>query len=528
MFRTIGLVIVAIVVAAACSSTGVEELIATEQRGSVTPAEPVTPSTEAPEPSTAAPSTSPSSIPDTDNGSPDNGSPDNGSAENSSPDEEFALSETVGAPGVGDNYYPLAGNGGYDVTHYTINLDVDPTINAFDAFVDIEMVLTQPLTSLNLDLIGFEVSGVQVDEALVDFVRDGQELTVQFGRQIAEGTDIVVRVSYSGMPETIVEPVIGSIGWIDSSAGSYVVSEPNGSPTWFPVNDHPLDKATFTFIVAVPEDYEVAANGLLAETKPTAAGVSYRWEASDLMAPYLATVAIGDFEFVEETGPNGLPIRHAFPPDIVKLGIADFARTSQMIETFTSLFGPYPFEAYGSLVIDDSFGFALENQTFSIYSKLLIDGTQKREWVFAHELAHQWFGNSVSVGRWQDIWLNEGFATYAETLWTEFADDGDTNQRMRDIWNTSIGYGAPGDPGPDNLFGGTVYQRGALVLHAIRLELDNDDLFFDIMKSWAQEFAYSTATTEDFIELTNRVSGQDLRETIEAFVYSETLPELPE
>ena len=534
--RILAIVIVLLLIAAACADTGVDELIASESQSvGPTSTEPSSLDDESATPPTttpvdAAPTDPPDTLPSdtvpSDTG-PDDSPPtsEDGPPTTASPSAGTGL---AGSDSLGDDYYPLSGNGGYDVTHYTINIEAEPDTNRIDAFVDVEMVLREDLSSINLDFRGFDIRGVQVDGQLVDHRREGPELIVEFGQTLPAETSTVVRVSYDGVPEPIAESSIGTIGWIDGPNGSHVVSEPNGAPTWFPANDHPLDKSTFTFQISVPDEWQVAANGILTGTRATGAGTEYTWEASDPMAPYLATVAIGKFEFVEEAGPNGLPIRSAYPPDLVGVAKQDFGRTSQMIDTFSKLFGPYPFEAYGSLVIDDVFGFALETQTMSIYSKVLIDGSRDREWVFAHELAHQWFGNSVSVGRWQDIWLNEGFATYGEALWSEFADGSDTNARMRELAAQSASLGAPGDPGPDNLFGTEVYDRGALAVHAIRLTLDNDDIFFEILQSWASENAYSTATTDDFIELAERVSGRDLRELIESFVYSDSLPPLPE
>ena len=521
MHRILAFLLVGALIAVACSNTGVDDLIAAEPR-------PAT-STPAPEVTEPAPDTS---QPPADTTEPPTATtepllpPTTTTGEALEDDNQF--SGPPGLDGIGDEYFPQAGNSGYDVTHYNINIDVEPESNRIDAFVDVELTLREDLGSINLDLRGFEIRGVQVDGELVEHRREGQELTVDFGRTIAAETETVVRVSYEGVPAPIPESTIGSIGWIDGQNGSHVVAEPNGAPTWFPANDHPLDKATFSFVISVPDNYQVAANGILEGTRPTGAGTEYTWVASDPMAPYLATVAVGEFEFIEERGPGGIPIRNVFPPELVGVATQDFGRTAQMIETFSELFGPYPFEAYGSLVIDDSFGFALETQTLSIYSELLIDGSRNREWVFAHELAHQWFGNSVSVGRWQDIWLNEGFATYSEALWFEFADGTDTNARMRDLAARSASLPAPGDPGPNNLFGREVYNRGALTLHAMRLTLDNDDIFFDILRAWAQENAYSAATTEDFIEVSERVAGRDLRDLIENFLFNDTLPALPE
>ncbi|MEE9417274.1 MAG: M1 family metallopeptidase, partial [Acidimicrobiales bacterium] len=368
---------------------------------------------------------------------------------------------------------------------------------------------------------------VQVDGQLVDFSRTLSELTIEFGELRPSADPLAIRVVYSGVPEPVIGPILGDIGWLDGPVGSYVVSEPTGTPTWFPVNDHPIDKATYTFVVTVPDGWEAVANGQLVDEEVVDTGVTFTWEAKEPLAPYLATIAVGQFEFTSEEGPNGVVIRHAFPPAQVADATFDFGRTAEMIDVFNKLFGPYPFEAYGALVVDDVFNFALEDQTFSVFTKQFVTGDRALEWIYAHELAHQWFGDSVSVADWSDIWLNEGFATYAEQLWSEFDSGSDTNLAMDQMWQSSVGLGPPGSPGADRLFATEVYDRGALALHALRLTV-GDDPFFEILSAWTDEYAYSNATTDDFIVLAERVSGQDLLELIDSFVYGETLPPLPE
>ncbi len=523
--RPASLLLTALLIAAACASTGINTALESASSGTTVPdttappADPTLPeaTTTPPSPSTAPSSEVPEAV-----------TPPTTDEPNAGVEPSI---DTVGSAGLGDTYFPTAGNGGYDALHYNVELDVDPDANVLDATATIELVTTQDLSSLNLDFRGMDVSAVEVNDTIVDFRRADDELTVEFATVYPQGSELEIEVSYRGVPENVIEPTIDEIGWLDGPVGSYVVSEPIGTPSWIPVNDHPLDKATFTFVVTVPEGWQVAANGLLVSTTEVSAGgvpaTTFRWQHADPMAPYLATVAIGKFVFTTEDGPDGIVIRNAIPPRLVDNAEFDFGRTAEMIDVFVDLFGPYPFEAYGSLVIEDSFGFALETQSLSLYSQVFVSGDRSAEPIFAHEIAHQWFGNSVSVARWQDIWLNEGFASYAETLWREFGPDkADPGPTMDAVWNRSSSLGPPGDPGAGRLFAPTVYQRGQLVLHALRLVV-GDESFFTILKTWAAENKYNAASTEDFITMAERVSGQDVRPLIESFLFDEQLPPLP-
>ena len=196
--------------------------------------------------------------------------------------------------------------------------------------------------------------------------------------------------------------------------GVYVLSQCTGASGWFPCNDHPLDKATFSYEITVDKPWVVAANGLLVEELDLGSARTYVWRASDPMATYLATVNIAEFDVILEEGPHGMPLRTYHPTDVTEEELAAFERTPEMLEYFEGLFGPYPFECYGAVISYESIGGALETQTLPVYSRGMSED------VVAHELAHQWFGNHVSPATWQDIWLNEGFATYAEDLWLEF------------------------------------------------------------------------------------------------------------
>ena len=448
----------------------------------------------------------------------------------------LAQDASPGAPGVGDVYYPALGNGGYDVQHYTLDLLVDVETNLLVATAEIDAVATQDLSAFNLDFVGLTVADLAVNGDPATFVRAEPEMTITPADALSEGDEFTVTVDYYGRPNSIrADGIPIQIGWRNYGSGIFVASQPNGSSTWFPVNDHPTDKATYTFRITVEEPFVAAANGILTETIDAGRGATtYVWEASDPTASYLTTVQIAEFVRQEETLPGGLVIRNYFPARVAFEGQRAFAKQAAMIAYFETVFGPYPFEVYGSVVADTPLSFALETQTLSMYGISIVNGGLGAEGVIAHELAHQWFGNSLSPAQWQDIWLNEGFATYSQWLWAEH-EYGIENrdEQVRRAYGTAAspmvlpGARVLGDPTPTALFDPGVYFRGALTLHALRLEV-GDEAFFEITRTYTERFADSTVTTDDFIAISEEISGQDLGGLFNAWVYEDSLPPIPQ
>jgi aminopeptidase N len=326
---------------------------------------------------------------------------------------------SAGPAGIGDPYYPSLGNSGYDAQHYTLDLAVDVRSNVISGTATMEARATQDLAQLSLDFVGFRIGTVTVDGTATSYRRVARKLIIVPARSIAAGRAFTVIVAYRGTP-TLIQTASGDGGWYDDGRQVYVLGEPDGAEGWFPVNDHPLDKATLTFRLTVPAEDTAVANGLPAGQISHGATTTCIWQEDSPMASYLATVAIGTFVARRNTGPNGLPLLSYYPLDLAGRAQAVFAQLPRMIAYFESLLGPFPFEAYGMILVNADLPYALETQTRSLMGRGVLAYIPERAAEgISHELAHQWFGDSVSLKTWRDIWLNEGFATYLSWLWLE-------------------------------------------------------------------------------------------------------------
>ncbi|MCW2946469.1 MAG: Peptidase rane alanine aminopeptidase [Actinoallomurus sp.] len=430
-----------------------------------------------------------------------------------------------GAASAGDPYMPGAGNGGYDVQNYDLDLRIAPHAEPeLAGTATITADATEALSRFNLDLTGLTVSKVTVGGSPAAYTRSAGKLVVTPPKPLPRGR-FVVSVAYSGTPREINDPLLGKYGWIPTRDGVFTGDEPDGAHTWFPGNDQPGDKATFGFRVTVPRGLTAIANGELTGTGTTGGSTTYTWRERDPMATYLAMVDVGRFTVRTGRTPGGIPIYVAIDPSVTTIGLGRlYDETARITDAWVRLFGPYPFGSTGGVVDDAPVRFALETQTRPEYvAGIVADPT-----VIAHELSHQWFGDSVTPARWSDIWLNEGFATYAEWMWREREPGGVPVQRQfdsrysqkesGDLWNVP-----PAAPGRGRMFGRAVYERGAMTLHALRKKV-GDAKFFAILRAWAAEHRHANATTADFIALSERVSGISLGRLFRVWLYGKGRP----
>ena len=425
----------------------------------------------------------------------------------------------TGSTSGGDPYFPAAGNGGYDVGHYDLTLSYDPATGRLDGTAVVTLTATADLDQFSLDLRGLTATSVTVDGERAGFEQQppntagrGGELVVRPRPEFGAGSTHRVTVVYGGVPGRPVDSTGVFYGFVSFPDGAFVANEPEGASTWYPVNDVPTDKATYDFRITVPEGRTAVANGEPVGDPVTADGrTTFVWRATDPMASYLATASIGDYERTTRTGPGGLPILDFVDRDLPAANRAtteaSLALQPQMIDFFADLYGPYPFTSFGAVVDDDTVEYALETQTRPVYSQVAAEST------VAHELAHQWVGDSVSPTTWRDIWLNEGFATYSEWMWGEHRGRTTAQAEFDRVLATPaedpLWAVPPGDPGADNLFAPAVYARGAAALHALRVEI-GEEAFGTLLRRWTTENADGNVSTADLVALAEEVSGQDL------------------
>jgi aminopeptidase N len=434
-----------------------------------------------------------------------------------------------GAPGLGDPFFPLAGNGGYDVKHYSLDLDYVRTTNQLDGKATIVAVAGQNLSSFNLDLRGYDISDLEVNGRDARFTRDGQELTVIPRHGLLRKLPFVVRVEYSGQPEPVVDPDGSLEGWVPTDDGAFVVNEPQGSPGWYPANDNPRDKATFDIAVTVPEGITAIANGRLLSRKTRHGKTTWQWLEDSPMAPYLATATNGVFELrVSRAG--RLPLYQAVDPKVANPALA-FERLgaeAEVIDFFSGLYGRYPFSTGGGVVDNGGVGYALESQTKSMYDVEGSPSGAPSASTVVHEISHQWFGDAVTNAVWPDIWLNEGFASFSEWIYEE-RHGGRTAQMQFDALYarpaTSSFWRTPPAalPGPEVMFSSPPYDRGGMTLQALRGKI-GDDAFFRLLRTWYAQNRYGNVTTAGFIATAERVSGQQLDAFFDVWLFQPVKP----
>ncbi|WP_169736722.1 M1 family metallopeptidase [Pseudonocardia spinosispora] len=439
------------------------------------------------------------------------------------------------AAGIGDPYFPPAGNSGYDVTGYEIQLRYDPPTGRLDGRTTVNALPTENRAEFALDL-RLPATQVTVNNQLARFHQDRGKLLFSPTRPVPTGRPMVVQVTYGGVPSEVRDDLGHDPPWTRTVDGAVIAGEPEGAAWWFPANDHPSDKATVAVTVTVPAGLQAISNGkLLAGPEPAEPGWQrWRWRASAPMATYLAFVAIGHYDIVTRDTPYG-PYIAAFQdgldPLTATVARAAVEQTPQIVGVLSGIFGPYPFDTIGGVVPDAcAQQSALETQTRPVYGPQMFRAGADVS-VVVHELAHQWFGDTVSVHRWSDIWLNEGFASYAVWLYRERTGGPSAKQIADQTYlcnfaNTDFWRVPPGDPGPDELFNSAVYSRGAMALEALRTRV-GDDAFFTGLRTWVTERQGHNGTVADFLALLERISGKKVDDVAQTWLFAPVRPSTP-
>ncbi|MFG1689023.1 M1 family metallopeptidase [Nonomuraea sp. NPDC049269] len=418
------------------------------------------------------------------------------------------------------SYFPSHGDLRYGVAQYDLTLKYRVSTNWLDGTALLSVVAHEPLDGLDLDFGQFRVAGVTVDGVSARYTHRDGKLRVALPWTLHVGATAAVEVRYTGSPRPV-RSVWGGLGWEELTDGALVASQPIGAPSWFPCNDQPGDKAPYRITVTTASPYQVIANGLLVHKYRSAGTTTWVYEQPEPMASYLASVQIGRYQFSDVGG-----TRLAHPPRLGTRVRHDFGRQDQMMALFVDRFGPYPFAAGTVVVADDDLDIPIEAQGMAIFGRNHVDGRRGHERLVAHELAHQWFGNSLTVASWQDIWLHEGFATYAEWLWSQ-ASGGPTADELAGRWRRRLEILPQdfvlGDPSPALLFDDRVYKRGALTLHAIRRKL-GDQAFFLILRAWTDTHRHGNVTTDAFIAHVGRYADPSVVPLLCSWLYDKPLP----
>ncbi|MFE6623322.1 M1 family metallopeptidase [Streptomyces sp. NPDC008086] len=450
---------------------------------------------------------------------------------------------THGTPGpetLGDPVYPALGNDGYRVTAYHLDFSYDATTRLVDATATLKIRTTQALSRFSLDALGLDIRSVRVGGRTAAFEQVAEKLRVTPARTLPNRSWVTVCVEYSADPRRIPQP---HTGWVDTLDGFAVCCQPNLAHTVFPGNDHPSDKADFTFRITVPDGLRGVATGMLIRTESLSGGrTAYTYRSREPMATELVQITVGDYVIKDRQGPHGLPLRDVVPVARAEALEPALALTPNLVEWLEARLGAYPFETYGLLPCNsdapNAFDFTgLETQTLTIYKpNYLLQPEPKIGSHMMHELVHSYFGNSVSPATWADLWINEGHADFYGLLyryergWADSLGLTTMEARMKDTyakgdqWRRDSGPVAA--PNAVNLFDNQRYLGGVLVLYALR-NLVGEQAFNALERAFLARYRNASASTEDYIAVASEVSGQDLTGFLRDWLYGTKTPRMP-
>lgn len=440
--------------------------------------------------------------------------------------------------GIGDPLFPQLGNPGYDVLSYDLSFTYKDNKSPLDAVTVIDARALEPLERINLDFTHGTVASAEVNGEPAHFESAGEDLVLTPASPVTANVPLHIAIRHTSDPRGIADG-----GWVPTDDGLAMANQADAAHRVFPCNDHPADKAYFTFRITAPAGLTAVANGVpgALPARPAAGATTWTYRTLHPMATELAQVSIGDSAVVGGVGPHGLPLRHVVPAADRQRLEPWLTKTAGHIQWMEQHVGRYPFENYGVLIARAKTGFELETQTLSLFENGLFSGTAGYpEWyveaVMVHELAHQWFGDSVTPRTWSDLWLNEGHATWYEALYADGLGKYSLERRMREAYQRSDQWraagGPPAEPKPAapgqkiGLFRPVVYDGAALVLYALRQEIGTK-AFDQVERRWVAEHRDGTAGTQDFVRLASAVAGRDLGAFLKPWLYGTTTPAMP-
>ena len=459
-------------------------------------------------------------------------------------------SPTPGDAGIGDRLFPTLGNGGYDVLHYDLDLRYATSApsQSIDGDVTIVARATQSLSRFNLDFAGASVGSVSVNHRSAAWTRDGAELVITPKRALSRHRVFKVVVSdFVAVPTEPDPSDFTTAAFFVTPDGSATAPQPDNAHRIFPSNDHPRDKASYSFRVDTPSDIIAVTNGVLLSKRTRGDRSFWTYVQRQPMASELIQLAVGSYDLTERGRHRGVIRRDVTSPSLTAFLEDKITLANGHLDYMTGLLGRYPFDAYGTFVVNTEIGFALETQTLSLFDAPWFVDSGQGVWepTMVHELAHEWFGNSVSPWEWSDLWLNEGHVSWYEFLYAEehgqLAEDtvnwpdptgyATVEELMRAIYAHGDEWRAEDGPvarpiNSDALFSFQSYHGGALVLYALRQKI-GPAKFERLQREWVRRYDDESARTEDFIDLASRIAGRDVRPFLEDWVYGTETPPMP-
>jgi aminopeptidase N len=428
----------------------------------------------------------------------------------------------LAAKPASEPFFPRAGNRGYDALAYEVSLGFKPQSGRVKAIARIEAGATESLKRFSFDYFGPRVSAVEVDGEPARFRRRPGKLIVSPAAPIAAGARFATVVRYAGVPPKITDSDGSEEGWYRTGDGVIAVGEPQGTAAWIPCDNVPADKASFEFHVTVPDGLKAVANGRRLRSVNKSGSVQHNWVEATPMSPYLALLNVGRGEVVKSRIGN-LPSWTLIDPRLAAAR-RPLAKLPEIVHFLSGLYGDYPFDSAGSAVdFAPGLGYALETQSRPIYA-FVPDLT-----TVVHETAHQWFGDSVGLKRWPQIWLNEGFATWSEWYYAERHGRRSAAEIFRRLYRVPASNERFWNPPParlgssKNLFAVSTYVRGGMALEALRQKIGTATML-RLLRRWVAGHELGSADIGEFTALAERLSGRNLDPLFQRWLYQRGKP----